>query len=251
MNLIYAEPRSGSTCLFRTLRESYPDPDYNTIGEPFNFEARCTELSEIANEYNKEKWKWSSAGFDFIFRKHSKKFLIKHLYYSCSQSDNETLLRHASKTIILYRKNQIDRIASSWLSSTYEEIKNKKVWAIWNIDNDDFWSIERPPLTYDFIKSQLDSIDDKFLPPIKEVSKNTDFSYFLVSYEDLYTDKNKIKEICDYLEVKLDTDSCNNYFSKNKKMTNLEQKKKLIPNLQEVEKSFNYSFPAWFLDMEK
>lgn len=254
MNLIYAEPRSGSTCLFKTLRESYLNPAVNTIGEPYNFEAHNKELSSISHEYNKEKWQWSNAGFDFIFKKHKEKSLIKHLYYTCSQTDNETLLKCASKTIILYRKNQIDRIASSWLSQSYKEARNKNIWSIWHIDNEtynDFCSLRRPPLTDHFIKCQLASIDNKFLPPIKEMTKNSNFSYFLVSYEDLYTDNNKIKEICDYLETELDSDTHNKYFSKKKKMTSIEQKRKLIPNLKEVEKNFNYSFPKWFLNMEK
>jgi hypothetical protein len=251
MNLIYAEPRSGSTCLFETLRASYFNYPVNTISEPYNFEKHKIEFSDISHEYSKEKWQWSNAGFDFIFRKNKQKSLIKHLYYACSQVDNETLLKHASKTIILYRKNQIDRIASCWLSHSYKEIRNKDFWHIGGGDYSDFCSFERPPLPNSVIEAQLASIDDKFLPPIKKMYKNPNFSCFLVSYEDLYTDNNKIKEICDYLEITLDNDTYCKYFPKDKKITGIEQKRKLIPNLGELEKTFYYSFPKWFLDMEK
>jgi len=246
---IYAQARSGSSSLYRCLAPCFNQK--KTEGEPFNPDEWKQHPKEIKKAFNKKIWKWGSDGFNHIFSKTKDMDFIKHVPDVCTFKQNCRILESSSKIVFLYRKNQLERVASLWLSHSYKNIMGLDVWAKYSPEYSEFFiNKKRPPITNFFIEKCLSDLDN-FLEPIKKYKEENKTPSMIVSYESLYSNPEKIKEICELMNIELQHDSYNSFFSKDQKLTNIEQKKKLIPNLQEVEKSFNYSFPAWFLDMEK
>jgi hypothetical protein len=244
MITIYAQARSGSSNLYRCLAPSFKTQ--KTEGEPFNPDEWKQHPEEIKKGFNKEAWKWRDDEFNHIFNKTKDMDLIKHIPDVCTFKQNSKILEGSSKTIFLYRKNQLERIASLWLSSSYKKTNGLDVWGKYSPQySENFINENRPPITNSFIKKCFLDFDN-FLEPIK---KNKTPS-MTVSYESLYNNPEKIKQICDFMSIELQQDSHDCFFSKDQKLTNLEQKYRLIPNLSDIEKIFKYDFPDWFLGME-
>ncbi len=249
MMTIYAQARSGSSGLYRCLAPSF-NPQ-KTEGEPFNPDEWKQHPEEIKKEFKKKIWKWGDNGFNHVFNKTKDMDFIKHVPDTCTFKQNCRILESSSKVVFLYRKNQIERIASLWLSYSYKIIMGLDVWAKYSPEySERFLDEERPPITNLFIEKCLSDLEN-FLKPMKKNKEENKTPSMIVSYESLYGNPEKIKQICELMNIELQHDSYDSFFSKDQKLTNIEQKKKLIPNLAEIEKDFNYSFPAWFLDMEK
>lgn len=159
---ILAEPRSGSTNLANwfTLYKNF-----TVLKEPLNKDSINYKKGEPISEWTYD----------------TEHFLIKEIYVP--GTDLTELIDISDKVILLYRENYIEQL-ESWLVAV--ETKNWLLkWVKHHVKVTDQQNKEN------FFKSLKDGFRDEYL---------SNFSFFKISYEELYYN-NGFQKIIDYLNL--------------------------------------------------
>ena len=231
MNLIFCPyGRCGSTVLCTAIKDSCLSYDQTkVIYEPFTQFSDCHDLQKLENSKSK---------IDIISEKIN---VVKHIVHGHATEElHKYIISKSSKILFLYRENIFDQYVSFFMSIT----NPKKIFNIHrnhSIDKDDiesFYNQERPAIQ---IKEAIKDVKDIICLVKKWHSYIENFDNVItMSYENLYSDTNNFKKICNFFNLDLLNNDYMDILSKNNKMNNEETYTKVIPNYLLAKQTIQY-----------
>lgn len=229
--IIFANARSGSTSLAKLLDES---PDVKLSLETFHpGYSKWNPGERDYSSYIKDSETMNESIDEII----SKFTAMKVLAYQFPEDIYFTMLNRKDFKIVLLRRKNLAQMSLSALIAEQTSIYHKS-----EMDEEKYKNLK--PINIEKMREMIEYVKETDETYLSYLKSNRKGEYLHLFYEDLYSDdmeknREKITEICRFLEISLPPDSA---IEKYMKPTNSKQNQndiyKKVPNWKVIEKTF-------------